>query len=86
MEHNMIGGRLCYFWNGTVFCWQSDMIKILDELNTDWWVLIDWRIVRVVVWLWFDFDCCMILDQQENIDNQEAEKERYKYIRKGFIC
>lgn len=34
-----------------------------------------------IVWLWFDFDCYIVLDTVEEIEMREAEQERRDNIR-----
>lgn len=84
-EYSMIGNRLCLFWWNRVFCWRQDMIKIIDQLTEDWYTVINWNIMTPIVWLWFDFDCYIVLDTVEEIEIREAEKERRDNIRKAPI-
>ena len=78
----MIGNRLCMFWNNRVFCWRQDMMKIISHLNEDWYTVIDWNIIPQVIWLWFDFDCYIVLETVEDIEMRDAESERRANIRR----
>lgn len=85
MKYNSINNRLCYFADGRVFCWRKDMIKILDTLTEDGYVLVDWKIIPEIVQLWFDFDCYMVLDTVEEMEIKAIENERRSNIRAAPI-
>lgn len=88
MDISCIWWHICIFNWTILYCWFEHLTKILDVLNDDGYVMVDWKLTNdefVQLKLWYDFDCVAWFDKQDIIDNREAEEERYKHIRNAPI-